>query len=253
MFDNALVNKVDEIYVTLFDHTPEQLRLIELLEEWGFVRFGTKETPTGQELVYTRSFAPVADRDHPKRTFPYMSDQAACFIVPIYPDYHTELLPDSILNTESPDAYRDNEPYRNALSKVYISHSIERGLSPGDIVVFYRTGGYYKSVATTLGIVEKIHNQINSFEELLAICRNKTFFKPEELRAYWDRNPRWRPFVVEFLYAYSFPRRPNMEELIKLGVIADVNSAPRGFSRITLNQLHLLLKASNSNEGLIVH
>lgn len=253
VFDNALINKVDEIYVTLFDHTPEQLRLIELLEEWGFRRYGSKATQTGNELVYTRSFRPAADRTHPKLTFPYMSDHASIFIVPIYPDYHTELLPDSILNTESPDDYKDNEPYRNALSKVYISHSHERGLMSGDILAFYRTGGKYKGVATTLGIVERVYDNIQSADELIAVCKNRTFFKPEEIRAFWDRYSTLRPFVVEFLYAYSLPRRPNLEKLVDLGIIAGYDSVPRGFSKISLNQLHLLLKESNGNEGLIIH
>jgi predicted nucleic acid-binding protein len=253
VFDNALINKVDEIYVTLFDHTPEQLRLIELLEEWGFQRYGSKATRTGNELVYTRLFRPAADRAHPKLTFPYISDQASIFIVPIYPDYHTELLPDSILNTESPDDYRDNEPYRNALSKVYISHSRERGLRSGDVLAFYRTGGKYKGVATTLGIVERVYDNIQSAEELVVVCKNRTFFKPEEIKAFWDRYSTIKPFVVEFLYVYSLPRRPNLEKLVNLGIIAGYDAVPRGFSKISLNQLHLLVKESNGNEGLIIH
>lgn len=252
VFDNALVNKVEEIYVTIFDHTPEQLRLIELLEEWGFTFHGSKSTPTGDERVYTRPFLPVANRFAPKLTFPYLSNKANVFIVPIYPEYHTELLPDSILNTESPENYRDNEPHRNALSKVYISHSWERGLRPGDIIVFYRTGGFHKSVVSTIGIVEKVNNNIASFEELVRICRKKTFFTPVQLKEFWDRSQHSRPFVVEFLYSYSLVKRPNLAKLIELGIIADASSAPRGFTRITMDQLHLILNASESNESLIV-
>ncbi len=37
VFDNALKNKVDEIYVTIFNKRDEQKRLISLLEQWGFV------------------------------------------------------------------------------------------------------------------------------------------------------------------------------------------------------------------------
>lgn len=37
VFDNALANQVDEIYVTIFDRTDEQKRLVSLLEAWGFV------------------------------------------------------------------------------------------------------------------------------------------------------------------------------------------------------------------------
>jgi hypothetical protein len=42
IFDNAFQYKVDEIYVTIFDKRPEQVRLIELLEEWGFILHGIK-------------------------------------------------------------------------------------------------------------------------------------------------------------------------------------------------------------------
>lgn len=252
VFDNALANRVDEIYVTIFDKTPEQLRLIELLEEWGFAYFGEKQTSTGEEKVYTRSFVRTADSSQPKATFPYISATADHFIVPIYPDYHTELLPDSILNNESPDNYRENEPHRNALSKVYISHSWERGLKKGDSILFYRTGGKYAGVATTIGIVEAVHNNIATPEALYALCRKKTFFKEADLLQFWTRYKDLKPFVVEFLYTYSLKKRPNLERLVDLGVIADLSSVPRGFSRISLANLRAVLTVSNSDESIIV-
>lgn len=117
--DNALVNKVDEVYLTIFENTPEQLRPIELLEEWGFYNYGIKTSLGGVEKVYCRQFSGRVDKENPKLTFPFMSASSNVFFVPIWPGYHTELLPDSILNTESPEEYKDNEPYRNAISKVY--------------------------------------------------------------------------------------------------------------------------------------
>ncbi|MCK5017748.1 MAG: hypothetical protein KAS32_11855, partial [Candidatus Peribacteraceae bacterium] len=41
IFDNALRRPIDEIYVTIFERTSDQERLIGLLEEWGFARRGT--------------------------------------------------------------------------------------------------------------------------------------------------------------------------------------------------------------------
>ncbi|NMH89975.1 PIN domain-containing protein [Flavivirga algicola] len=230
IFDNALQFKVEEIYVTIFDKSPEQKRLIELLEYWGFTFWGTKESSTGTENVYVRSFGKPADKDNPKLTFPFLSKEGKVFIVPIYPEYHTELFPDSILRTESPLNFVENEPHRNAIKKVYISHSLERNLSTGDLIVFYRTGGYYKSVVTTIGIVENVVNP-STIEELKTICRKRTALTDEELSAYWDRYKR-KPFVVNFLYAYSFPNRPNMSRLIELGVLKDKDDAPRGFREI---------------------
>src|SRR5690606_38632934 len=97
--------------------------------------------------------------ENPKLTYPYIGLNNNIFLIPIYPEYHTELLPDSFLKTESPQDFIEHEPHRNALSKVYICRSIERGIKRGDIIIFYRTAekgksGYYSSVITTIAITE---------------------------------------------------------------------------------------------------
>ena len=157
--------------------------------------------------------------------------------MPIYPEYHTELFPDSILKTESPADYEENEPHRNAIREVYISRSIERNLGRRDVVVFYRTGGYYKSVVTTIGIVEEVISGITNETDFIRQCRRRSVFTDGELASQWRAKPSYRPFIVNFLYAYSLPKRINLERLIGLGVIADFKSAPRGFTRLRRKDL----------------
>ena len=53
------------IYVTIFDRTDEQKRLIALLEEWGFTCYGKKNSSSGEELVYVRTFTPDYDAENP--------------------------------------------------------------------------------------------------------------------------------------------------------------------------------------------
>ena len=233
--------KVEEIYVTIFDKNAEQRKLIELLEYWGFTYWGTKASSTGEEKVYIRHFGKPADKENPRRTFPFLSKEAKVFIVPIYPEYHTELFPDSILRTESPLDFVENEPHRNALKKVYISHSLEKNLNKGDLIIFYRTGGLYKSVVTTIGIVESLV-QPSTINELKSVCQRRTVLTDEKLNAYWNRYDKRKPFVVNFLYAYSFPNRPNMSKLIELGILKDVNDAPRGFKEIGWNSFIKIYK-----------
>ncbi len=242
IFDNALKLNVEEIYVTIFDKRSEQQRLIELLEYWGFIFWGTKESSTGTENVYVRPFVKPADRNNPRLTFPFLSKEGKVFLVPIYPEYHTELFPDSILSTESPLDFIENVPHRNAIKKVYISHSHERNLNTGDLIVFYRTGGYYKSVVTTIGIVENIVHP-ETFDELKKVCRKRTALKDEELMEYWNRYKR-KPFVVNFLYAFSLPNpfRLNLKRLIEIGVIKSVEDAPRGFKEINWDSFEILYK-----------
>ena len=252
IFDNALRYHVDEIYVTIFDQTDEQERLIGLLQDWGFSPYGIKRTLNGNEQVLVRNFAPLVSRDYPKHSFPYLSASNQIFLCPIYPDYHTELFPDSILTTESALNFQESQPHRNALSKVYISRSINRNLSPGDVIVFYRTGGYHKSVVTTIGIVESIVNGIQSEQEFILKCRKRSVFSDVELKKHWNYNVRNRPFIVNFLYTYSFPKRPNLAKLIQLGVVAGADAAPRGFEPISKDQFYKIITESQSNEGIIV-
>ncbi|MBE6336088.1 MAG: hypothetical protein E7066_05370 [Lentimicrobiaceae bacterium] len=247
IFDNALKNRVQEIYVTIFDKRPEQRRLIELLEQWGFKLWGTK----GDELVYVRDFSPIFDMNNIRSSFPYISKNKDIFIVPIYPEYHTELLPDSILNTESPEEFIEDFPHRNCISKVYVSRAFEPYPSAGDILIFYRTGGYHKSVITTIGEVQEIRFDFNNEDEFVAYCRKRTVYPEQELRKMWNYSQR-KPFVVSFLYAYSFPHRINMENLIDLKILSGVNDAPRGFKPITKQQFEIILKETRSDESFIV-
>lgn len=89
IFDNAISNKVDEIYVTIFNKRPDQQRLIDLLEEFGFVEHGIKKNSYGDEIVFVRKMNNVFNDKNPKLTYPFFSRKSNPFIVPIYPEYHT--------------------------------------------------------------------------------------------------------------------------------------------------------------------
>lgn len=252
IFDNAIRNMVDEVYVTIFDKRIEQQRLIKLLEDYGFIFHGYKQGQGGQERVYVRDMRKHFNIANPRLSYPYFSRQSRTFITSIYPQYHTQLLPDSILNTESPDDFIENEPFRNAISKVYVSRSYFKGLRAGDTVVFYRTGGLYQGVATTIGVVESVETNINDVHQFVQLCRKRSVFSDDELRSQWNYNQRSRPFIVNFLYTYSLPKRPNLKSLIDMGVIADVNSAPRGFDPIQAEPFGRLLQESNTDARLVV-
>jgi predicted nucleic acid-binding protein len=252
VFDNAIRYAVDEIYVTIFDKRIEQQRLIKLLEDYGFAFHGYKQGQGGQERVYVRDMHRRFNAANPRFSYPYFSRQSRTFFVPIYPAYHTQLFPDSILRTESPDDFVENEPFRNAISKVYVSRSYFKALRAGDVVVFYRTGGFYQGVATTIGIVESIETNIRDANQFVRLCRKRSVFSDAELMTHWNYTPNNRPFIVNFLYAYSLPKRPNLKKLIDIGVVADVNSVPRGFEPIQKEAFERLLQESNVDARLIV-
>lgn len=163
LFVEALKNNVDEIYVTIFDRTEEQKSLIFLLKNWGFKKHGIKNTG---EHVYIKNFKPIPNKIDPKLTYPFLNKQCKYFLCPIDPKYHTDLLPDSVLRTENRKAFSESKTHRNAIQKVYISRSFNRDIQTGDIILFYRTGGFYKSVITTIAIADKVIHSIKDEKDL---------------------------------------------------------------------------------------
>jgi len=248
-FDNAIRFKVDEIYLTIFNNSIEEQLLILLIKRFGFIEYGVKENKYGKEAVYVREMIKKFDNKNPSLTYPHFSRKSRMFIVSIYPEYHTELFPDSILKTESPDNFKRNEPHRNAIRKIYISWSLFRDLIPGDTIIFYRTGGNYKGVISTIGVVQNCIKDIENKDHFLRLCRGRSVFSESELVKRWNRNGNSKPFLVQFLYTYSFPKRINLKKLIELGII---KSAPRGFDMIDNEKLKLIIKETHTDESYIV-
>lgn len=256
VFDNAHQYDVEEIYVTVFDKRPEQIQLIEMLKEWGFESFGIKSTENGEELVLTRPFGKSlpANIENPKFTYPYFSWDTRKFIIKIEPQYHTDLFPDSINTKEDESKYVENKPHRNRIGKVYISHAKNRDLKSGDLALIYRIGETkpkkYSSTVTSICIVEEVITDFKSFDEFYAVCKRRTLIDKESLySAWWNKYPKYRPFVIRFLHAFSFPTpKPTLHDLNLLGIIPDITNMPLGFIEINKEQFHSLVKFAYSKK-----
>lgn len=250
VFDNAIRYRVDEIYVTIFENRPEQIQLVEMLEEWGFQKHGLKKTKNGTEVVLTRPFGkdqPI-NIQSPKKSFPFLSRDTRKYIIKIDHQYHTELFPDSINTREDKAKYTDNKPHRNRIGKVYISHSQDRHLKPGDVIIIYRMGETspkrYSSTVTSVCIVEDVISGFKNFDQFFKACNRRTMINKEELeKNWWNKSPKIKPFVVKFLYAHSFPTpKPTLNDLNTLGVIPDIMNMPRGFIELDNDQFDRLIK-----------
>ncbi len=253
IFDNAIQNKVDEVYVTLVNNSEDKKHLIQLLTDYGFRCWGAKQSGDIAETVFVRSMQPIFIESNVRATYPFFSARQPCFLVPIRPEYHTSLLPDSILNNEDASRYSDPAPHRNAISKQYISRSIERNIPIGSTILFYRTGGRHKGVLTTVGVVESVVRQFSGYDDFVSNTRKRTVLSDDELHTMWHDKPNLRPFIVNFLDCYSLPNRPNLQRLIEHGVIESVEHVPRGFTQISQSQLQTVLELSNANQHLIVN
>ena len=247
IFDNAIERNLGEIYVTLFKNRPELAALYDLLIRWGFFEYGTKNTNGKSETVLVKR---LGDYDATKTVianFPNLKRKSAKMILPIAPQFHTSLFPDSKLNTEID--YIKNVPHRYALQKVYISWSFENNVNPGDLLVFYRMGeeGTYKkysSVITTIGVVDEVISRFSGKDDFLSHCQNRSVFSKEELESFWQ-NHQYNLKVLKFVYVKSLTQKLTLDWLQKNGIVAP-KKGPRPFTVLTDNQFNSILKESNT-------
>ncbi len=155
IFEYAHTNGFRSCFIETF---PQQAPLIHLLEQFGFFEFGTK-TENSQELVMVKSFKPNMEEasshsalDLHKKFGPYVFKWEECqvFLVPLEPRFHDALFPDL---APTGDFWDSETSYGNAMRKAYLCNAQTNSISPGDLLIFYRSRDL-KSI-TTISVVEE--------------------------------------------------------------------------------------------------
>lgn len=166
----------DTVYVTAY---PKQDVLIELLEDFGFVRHNTPGD--NEELVLVKYRRPpdpavtdplVAHRTHGP---PYIHPDADLFVVPVVPVWHDALFPDFEMGF---GLWTGTHAYGNSLRKAYVSGTRTRLVSAGDTLLFYRSADL--QAATVVGVVEDVHVS-NDAEVIRRFVGRRTVYTPLEL------------------------------------------------------------------------
>lgn len=228
IFDYASKSEVDFIYVTMFEHRDEVIRLKDLMQQWGFYKHGTKnnETVLGKELKR------YDEKKTPKENFPLCKLEPDYYFLPINPKYHTDLFPDNYLKNEDIKLYEGNLGHRYALEKIYVTGALQIDAKPGDFVVIYRNGERwpkrYSSVCTGLCVVEEI-DYPKTIKEYLDICKNKSVFTEEELKQFYSKYKA----VVKLIHLREFKYKIPLSTLQDKGLIGQ-NSGPRPFTKIPI-------------------
>lgn len=247
ILDNAIERNVDEVYVTLFEDRTELETLVMLLSRWGFEDYGTKIS-TG-ERVLTKQMRQYLPELSPRQNFPNLIYRVQKFILPILPQYHTSLLPDSILRNENENDFLAKTPYRYALQKVYISFAPERNIHPGDIVVFYRNGvqgnAGHTAVLTSVAIVEEAISGFATKEVYMSHVQNRSVFTNDELERFWWKH-QGNQIVLKFVFVKSFVKRPILRFLWDTDIIAFPHG-PRPFTRISDEQFNMILREAQTD------
>jgi L-amino acid N-acyltransferase YncA len=252
VFDNALDHRVDEIYVTAF---PKHSALVELFLRYGFIKVATKTTSNGTEDVLMRCLRVFKDDvvlDYP--AIPIVKDRH--FAISLYPQWHTRLLPDSLLQSENVSIVRDVS-HTNSIHKIYLTamQGVEQ-LERGDTLLIYRTNDFkgpahYRSVITSVCVVEELRN-INDFptlDDFLRYTRPYSVFSEQELQRFYQT--RKYPWLIRFTYNLALRKRVTRGELIeKVGLRSDIYW---GFFPISSKQFASILKLAGDYESALIN
>ena len=238
IFDNARKQNVEEIYVTLFENKRKEVtRLKELMEQWGFQKHGYKNNG---EAVLVKSMREYDESRCPKFNFPLTRKGAKCYFLPIYPEYHTDLFPDMILNNENMHLYEENKAHRYALEKIYLSGAYNIKAKAGDLVLIYRMGERlpkkYSSVVTGIAVVEDII-PTRTVEECISICKNRSIFSEDQIKELYSIRSK----VIKLLDFVSFKNKVTLNRLQELRIIPK-DSGARQFAEVTFEQFETIYK-----------
>lgn len=249
IFDNAVQRNVDEIYVTLYTDKEELSALAALLKRWGFVNYGVKIGNGKEEQVLVKRMKCFNSALSFRKNFPNIKYNCNKYILPIYPQYHTTLLPDSKLNNENEIDFLGKEAHRYALQKVYISWAPMNGVKSGDIILFYRIGPNgsnkkYTSVVTTVALVDEIISSITSQAQFLSICQNRSVFSVDELNYFWASH-RDNLKIIKFIFVKSLTKRLTLEYLWKHNIVLPPGG-PRSFMKLTDEQYNQIIRDSQT-------
>jgi L-amino acid N-acyltransferase YncA len=251
IFDNAIAKNVQEIYVTVFD---EHVGLIRLLKRYGFNEHSTKTTPNGTELVFVRSLEKLTGDI--RRDYPIIHAKGRKkYLLAIYPEFHTRLFPDSILDNEKPSIVEDYS-YTNSIHKVYVTFTQVGKLSPGDILIIYRCTDHkapakYRSVVTSVCVVEEVRSRkdFSSLSDFVKYAKPHSVFSREELEGDWWQSGK--PFfVIRMTYNAAFGKRTTRGTLLD-----ELGKSPKAyinFFPLTDVEFTRVMEMGKVNEGLIV-
>lgn len=252
IFDHAVFEGVDDIYLTVFE---KHEGLVTLISRYGFTKRGTKVGPNGHESVYVRDMKNI--QDDVLADYPLISPAAGTpYLLGIYPEYHTRFLPDSKLRNEPFDILKDVS-HTNSIHKIYISGvSASGSLKRGDILIMYRTcdgkgKAFYRSVATSVCVVEEIR-KIKSFptkKEFVQYVKPYSVFDSPTLESYFTNKKNYT--IIKFTYNAALTRRIIRGDLLqKVGLSAKKRW---DFLKLTHKQLEHIFELGELNANFIVN
>ena len=243
IFEVALKTNVDEIYITIFNTSPQRKRLIGMIQGWGFQNVAIKGE---NELVFVRSMKKQLT-DNPCTHYPYQDGNAQSFIISLRKEYASILLP----SVEFRNNMDDIEPYKSAIRKVLVIGEVQENLTSGDSLLFYQKSEKIKECGIiAAGVVEKVYQGFTNEKDFHTRCRKRSFLSDDMLKKYWHMYDK-RPIVIEFLFTYSF--KDDFITQFKLNNLGIVGFSKKQVFQISPNIFKELIKGSNYEKNIVTN
>lgn len=246
--DFAMKNDFEEVYTTIFS---KHNYLIKLFEKYGFTAVGSKTTHNGTENVLLKSFKNI--KGDVLLDYPLISKANKSYLLAIYPEFHTRLFPDSILNNETYDVLNDIS-HTNSIHKIYVCFMDLSILKPDDNIIIYRTSdklgpAEYRSVISSICRVQEVRSKSSFANEsdFLNYCERYSIFPINELKSWYSKRSL---YIVKMTYNIALEKRITRGDLINnVGVLRDQRW---GFIELTNSQFSKILNIATVNESFIL-
>jgi GNAT superfamily N-acetyltransferase len=180
VFEYAVLNGFDWLFVTVFDH---HVSLLDLLHDFGFAEL-TLRTELGESILAKPVRRPVIFEDQLDNLQRHIRYGPRCvtwsekgsFLVPIQPRFARLLFPESAVQG---DLFHGEHPFGSAIRKAYLCHASIRAIKPGAALAFYRSGEDQGIIA--VGVVERAAIS-DSCEDIVRLVARRTVYSLEDIK-----------------------------------------------------------------------
>ena len=177
--DYARQRRVARLYMEVLS---DKADLLAWLQGFGFLPVKGATTPRSECVLLKNLIPPGADHlpplDHAVAYGPGSVRVERAHVVPIRDAWHQRLLPEADLQSSLFDG---EDACGNAIGKAYLCHAATRKITPGDLLLFARTGAGPAAV-TTVGCVEQTLVSRRP-EEIISVVGQRTVYTAVEIGA----------------------------------------------------------------------
>ena len=248
--DYCIKNEIEELYLTHFSGTKDTL--VELIQEYGFIDVGYKNTYGRDEEVYLKDLDPDKNivKVYPpleiaKKFYPMFKDSEDIkkLVVPIKPKYCERLFIEESRQTLLSEHSGEFITEGNPIKKAYLCHSPYRDISKGDILLFYRSAD--KHYIFALGIVDDIEVLDESLE-IYSKVLSRSVYTLDEI----DIMAKKPVLVILFLLQTYLKNPISLSSLLKNNIL---KKAPMTITKIDDEGYKIIKKEGGINERLTIN